>query len=815
MSGVRRDLRHGFRTLLKSPGFTLVAVLMLAVGIAANSAVFSWIEAVLLHPLPGVANDSELASFETTTPNGEFIPNSYPDYRDYRDHLTSISGLSVSTPNAFLIGQEDHADRVWGELVSGNFFATLGVKPELGRVFSPDEYGDKQGAFPVTVISANLWNRYFHRDPDILGHTIRVNRQQLTIVGIAPAGFRGSISGLSFEMWVPVTMAAQLNVMPDWMLGERKGRMLFGVARLKPGVTAERVAVEASALAHQLARDNPAANGGIGAAILPLPKGHFGAQDTLGPPLRILMCVCGVVLLIVCANVANLLLARASSRQREFGLRLSLGAGRLRLARQLFTENLILAALAAIAGTPLAALMSQLLGYLVPRSGPVGLEVQMNGEVLVFTILLCFAASMLSGMAPAIQSTRVDLNNTLNEGGRSASPGARSQRFRSLLVVSEVALALVAIIGAGLFGRSFQLARQISPGFDSRGVLVSQLRLSSSGYSVSDRIKFCARLRERLESQPGITSVTYADYIPLGLADGSWEDLKIAGYVPQLNENMKVYRTVVAPGYFNVLRIPLFEGRDFNERDDLTSQPVMIVNQRFAKRFLGDGNPIGRKVQGWGQWFTVVGLVKDTKYHTPNEDQRALIYVPFRQVYREGLGIAFYARTAGDPNDALAAMRRAVNELDPSVGLFDATPLSEYITASLFAQRVAASLLGVLGAIALALAAVGLYSVMAHAVTQRTQEIGIRIALGANPRDVLALVVRQGMRMALVGILAGVIAAAALTRLAASLLINVSATDPVIFCGAAFFLAAVALAATCVPAFHAVGIDPSVALRCQ
>ena len=811
-----QDLRHGFRTLLKSPGFTLVAVLMLAVGIAANSAVFSWIEAVLLHPLPGVSDaDGQLASFETTTPNGEFIPNSYPDYRDYRDHLTTVSSLAVSTPNAFVIGQEDHADRVWGELVSGNYFATLGVKPILGRVFSRDEYGDKQGAFPVAVISENLWNRYFHRDPDILGHTIRVNRQQLTIVGIAPANFRGSMSGLSFELWVPVTMAAQLNAMPEWMLGERKGRMFFGIARLKPGVTPERAASEATALARQLARGNPATNEGIGAAILPISKGHFGAQNTLGAPLRILMAVCGVVLLIVCANVANLLLARATSRQREFGLRLSLGAGRLRLARQLFTENLILAALAAIVGAPLAAAMSQMLGYLVPRSGPVVLEVQMSGEVLVFTVLLCLAATILSGMAPAIQSTRVDLNNTLKEGGRSASAGGRSQRLRSLLVVSEVALALVAIIGAGLFGRSFQLARQINPGFDPRGVLVSQLYLSTSGYSVPDRIKFCARLRERLESQPGISAVTYADYIPLGLADGSWEDLKIAGYVPQLNENMKIYRTVAAPGYFNVLRIPLLDGRDFRESDDAQAQPVMIVNQRFAKRFFGDGNPIGRKVQGWGQWFTVVGLVKDTKYHTPNEDQRALIFVPFRQVYREEMGIAFYVRTAGDPNIALAAMRRTVNELDPSVGVFDSTPLTEYISASLFAQKIAASLLGVLGAIALVLAAVGLYSVMAYAIVQRTQEIGIRMALGANPRDVLALVVRQGMRMALLGILAGVIAAAALTRVAASLLIHVSATDPGIFCGAALFLAAIALVAACVPAWRAVRIDPNVALRCQ
>ena len=815
MTSLLQDFRYGLRMLLKSRGFTLVAVLMLAVGIAANTAVFSWIEAVLLRPLPGVADSSELVSFETTAPNGEFIPNSYPDYRDYRDHLTLLAGLAMATPNAFSVGEQDHAERVWGELVSGNYFAVLGVKPILGRVFSPDEYGDKQGGYPIAVIGESLWNRRFHRDPGVLGSTIRVNRQQLTLVGVVPADFRGSMSGLSFELWVPVVMAPQLNAMPEWMLRERKARLLFGVARLRPGVGTERAGAEAKALSRELTKDNPDSNTGIAASILPLAKGHFGAQTALGAPLRILMAVCGVVLLIVCANVANLLLARATTRQKEFGLRLALGAGRLRIVRQLLTENLILAALAVVAGAPLAMVMSQSLGYLVPRDGPVSLDVPMNGAVLAFTVLLCVAASIVSGMAPAVQSTRVDLNSTLKEGGRSGSAGARSQRVRSLLVISEVALALVAIIGAGLFGRSFQLARQISPGFDPHGVLVAHLNLSTEGYQVPDRIKFCTRLRERLESQPGITAVSYADYIPLGAADGSWEDLKIEGYVPDRSENMKIYRTVAAPGYFDVLRIPLLDGRDFNERDDGKSPPVMIVNQKFAKRFFGARNPIGRKVQGWGQWFTVVGLVRDSKYHTPNEDQRPLIYVPFRQVYREDLGIAFYARTPGNPAIALAAMRREVHELDPNVSVFDATPLTEYITASLFAQKIAAALLGVLGAIALVLAAVGLYSVMACSISQRTQEIGIRMALGAKPRDVLAAIVRHAMGMVLIGILMGVIVAAALTRVAGGLLVNVSATDPALFCGAAVFLAAVAMLAAYIPAMRATRIDPNVALRCQ
>ncbi|MCW5981685.1 MAG: ABC transporter permease [Bryobacteraceae bacterium] len=816
MTSLLQDCRYSFRILLKSPGFTLVAVLTLAVGIAANTAVYSWIETALMRPLPGVAATDELVSFESTTPNGEFIPNCYPDYRDYRDHLKLVSGLAMAAPTAFSVGEEDRAERVWGELTSGNYFAVLGVKPLRGRVFSPDEYGDNLGGYPVAVIGENLWNRLFQRDPAVLGRTIRVNRQQLTIVGIAPASFRGSMSGLSLELWVPVVMAAELNAMPEWMLRDRQSRILFGVARLTPGVTVEQAQAEADAVARELAKANPNTNKGIGAALVPIARGHFGAQTTLRGPLTVLMAVCGLVLLIVCANVANLLLARAASRRKEFALRLALGAGRLRIARQLFVESLILAAMAAIAGAPLAMWMSQSLGYLLPPSGfPVALDVTMNGHVLAFTILLCVAASVASGLAPASHTVRADLSSALNEGGRGGSPGAQSQRLRSLLVVSEIALALVAIIGAGLFVRSFQQARRLDPGFDPRGVLVSRLYLSTAGYKVPERINFCARLRERLESQPGIDAVSYADYIPLGFADGSWEDLKIEGYAPGPSENMKIYRTVVSPGYFDVMRIPLLEGRDFTELDDREARRVMIVNQRFVQRFFNGGNPIGRKVYGWGQWFTVVGVVRDSKFYKPNEDQRPLFYVPFRQVYREDLGIAFYARAKGDPNAALAAMRREVRGLDPNVGLYDAVPLAEYISASLFAQKLAASLLGALSAIAVVLAAVGLYSVMAYSITQRTQEIGIRVALGANPRRVLGFVLRQALVIVALGTLTGIAAAAAVTRMASALLVNVSPTDPLIFAGAAAFLAVVALLAACVPALRAARIDPNVALRYQ
>jgi predicted permease len=416
-----------------------------------------------------------------------------------------------------------------------------------------------------------------------------------------------------------------------------------------------------------------------------------------------------------------------------------------------------------------------------------------------------------------LHSAGADLNEAIKEGGRSGSEGKGSQRLRGLLVVSEVALALVAIIGAGLFARSFQLARQIKPGFDASHILVSTLSLSTAGYSVPDRKQFCYRLRERLEAQPGIVGVTYADFIPLGLDTGPWEELDIEGYEKHSGENTQIYRNVVAPGYFQVLGIPLLAGRDFTEQDDLSKpvKRVMIVNQTFARRYFGGGYPIGRKVHGWGEWFTVVGVVKDSKYHTPQEGPQPYFYVPFKQVYRADLAVWVYVRAAGDPNQALGILRHEVQAMDPNVGVYDAMPFTEFIGASLIAQKIAAWLLGALGVVALVLAAVGLYSVMAYSITQRTHEIGIRVALGANSSDVLKMVVRQGMVLTAAGLLVGVVAAAAVTRVVAGLLVNVSATDPLIFGGAALFLAAVALAASYVPALRATHIDPNQALRWQ
>jgi putative ABC transport system permease protein len=809
-----QDLRYGFRISWKKPGTALVAVLTLAVGVAATTTVFSWIDGTLLRPLHGVADADQLTSFETLAPDGRAMTVSYVDYRDYRDHLKLISGLTLYRPTIFSLGQQDHPVRVFGELVSGNYFSLLGVRPVMGRTFSPDEFGDSEGGYPVAVVGYNLWRNVFHADPRAVGRTILVNRQPFTIVGVAPAEFHGGMSGLVAQIWIPATMSVKLSAMPDWMLKDRNSRMFFGIARLGRGVTLARARAEAAAMAGQLATAYPNPDRGLSASLYPMWQGHFGAQATMLAPLEFLMAVCCVVLLIVCANVANLQLARAMGRQQEFSIRLAVGAGRGRLIRQLLTESLVLAALGSLAGAMLAGWTAQSITYLVPPTNlPIVLHVDANGDVLLFTVLVGVLASLASGIAPALHAARVNLSSVMKESSRGIIGGTGSHRIRGLLVTCEVALALVAIVSAGLFARSFDIARKLDPGFDANGVVVSHLQLATAGYSVADRKLFCRRLQDQMQSRPGIAAMTYADSIPQGFDYGAWEPVRVQGYTPDPRENMNIYRNVVAPGYFHLMRIPLVEGRDFNERDDEKSELAMIVSQTFARRYFGGGEAIGRKVFGWGRWFTVVGVARDSKYHSPSEAPEPYIYVAFRQVYRADMAIALYVRAEGNPNQAIAAIRREVRAMDPDLDVFDPMPLRDFIQASLFPQKVGASLLAVLGLVALALASIGLYSVMSYAISQRTHEIGIRMALGARPADVRGMLVRQGMEMAATGLLAGLAVALAVTRIAAGVLVKVSPTDPLVFTVATLFLATVALAASYVPALRATRIDPNQALR--
>ena len=812
-----QDLRFSFKLFTSNPKFALVAVITLGLGIAVNATVFSWIDSVLLHPYPGVTDARGLALIETVTLSGEhLVATSYTDVRDYRENLKLVSELAIGRFTPLTLGLEGNADRAWAELVSANYFDVLRVKPILGRSFLPEEGAEKPGAFPVAVISYRMWQNRFHGDREVLGKEIRLNRHQLTIIGVAPRDFRGSTVGLVYDVWIPFTMASEMGT-GEWTFNYRGCRDLTStIVRLKPGVTMAQAGAEVSALAKRLAAAYPDTNRGVDAIVVPVWAGHLGAQGILLKPLQVLMAVCALLLIIVCANVSNLLLSRVVSRQKEFGLRLAFGARGGRIVRQLLTETFLLVASGSVLGVLLMVWMEKSLNRLLPATDfPFDLRGGLSTMTLGFTLFVVVVVTLAAGLVPALLSIRGNLSQTLNEGGRSGIGGTRSHRLRGVLVGIEVALAMVALISAGLFLRSFGNASRIEPGFNTRNVSVSQFYLSNAGYTAAEQRSFSRRLRERVEALPGVLGVTYADFVPLTSPGSSPQDqLVVEGYVPAPNEQMLLHRATVPPGYFDFMGIRMIEGRDFTERDEAGAPAVMVVNETFSRHFFGDATAIGRTVRISGNTVTIVAEVKDSKYDTPMQAPVPYFYVPFQQVFAPGLNISMLIKTRGDPMAVIPDLRREALALNQDA-FFHSVRLEDAVGYSLYPQRVAAILLTATATLCLLLAAIGLYSVMSYAISQRTQEIGVRIALGASRFRVVQMVTRESVLLTLPGLLAGIGAALVVLRFFRSMLVGVSPTDPFTFVGAAVFLIAVAMLASYLPARRALRIDPMIALRCQ
>jgi predicted permease len=816
MNTLLRDLRYAVRTLARNPGFAAVAVLTIGIGIGASTTIFGWMRSLLLNPLPGATQAERIVAIENTAPDGEPITTSYLDFRDFRDNLKLVNFVTAHRGIVFSVGDSPQTAQTWGEMVSGNFFDMLGAQPEAGRFFSGAERDDAQNAHAVVVISHGYWKAHYRSDRSAIGSVLRINRTPFTIIGVTPEGFHGTLSGFDFEMWMPLTMYGQLTHTGTWMLRDRNTRNFMMMARLAPGVTIKQARGEVQALANRMAVSDADSNEGVGATVLPVWQSHFATQSILLTPIAILMGASGVVLLIVCANLANLLLARASGRLKEFSIRLALGARPARLVRQILTETLLMALAGSVCGLMFANMLGGALYWLLPGVAlPAMLQPPLDAQVLGFTTTMAFVVAILAGLAPALHAARSNINEALKDSGRGGMSGAPSHRLRGLLVVSEVALAVIALVGAGLFLKSFETARAMDPGFKPEGVALAQFDFSTAGYDAKQTDGFCRRLRERLEQQPGVTAVSYDDSVPLGFTGGNWETLGVEGYVPGRNENMKIYRDLISPGFFDSMKIPLVEGRDFDLRDDAPSTKVMIVNQEFVRRFVANRSVIGRKVHGWGEWFTIIGVAKDSKYHRVTESAQPYFYIPIRQIFRPEYGLTFHVRTSGSVNEAIAALRRESAAIDPALTIFDAEPMTEYVAASLFGAKIAASLLSVLSGLGLLLAAIGLYSVMAYTVAQRTSEIGIRVTLGAQPADIMRVVIQQGLAFAGVGLLVGTLAAAALARLATAMLVGVSPAEPLVYAGAAAFTLLVTLASAAIPAWRALRVDPAVALRWQ
>jgi len=822
MDNTLQDLRYALRLFLKSPGLTASAVLALALGIGANSAIFSVVNGVLLRPLAGVAEPDQLVTIEGTQ-NGRPANSRYPDYVDYRDNNSSLAGLAAHCPTP-LSFNNGTPERLRGDLVSGNYFAVLGVKPALGRLITPED-DDQPGSHAVAVLGYGFWRRAFGSEPTVIGQGIKLNGYDFTIIGVAPRDFAGTETGGSYDVWIPIKM--QVQAMPrtmgrNWFNDRSAGWLgLFG--RLKPKVSVEQAQAELATIAQELEQTYPMTNSGRGVSVLSGLGLSSGDRASLGRLLTLLLAAVMLLLLIACSNVSNLLLLRATSRTREIAVKQALGATRGRLIRQLLTEGLMLSFVAGGLGLLLAPWSAELiLAFQEPAYGLSGVNITTDARVLIFTAAISIVTAVAFGLAPAIRASRVDLVTSLKDGAPSS--GHRKSRLQSNLVIAQIALSLVLLIGAGLAVRTMRAALSIDRGFDSEKMVLMSMDLTIRGYSPAKGQSFYEDLIKRVDALPGVVSSSLAKTVP----PNDWSDrlsVFLPGEEPPLDLlrarsdlGIRVDANRIAPNYFRTLGIPILVGREFTDGDRAGAIPVGIINEKLANRLWPGETAVGKllAVPFWDETrppIQIIGVAGDTKHRSLLADMPMLIYLPELQAY-DGRA-TLVARTNGDPKDLIPAIRDVVAELDKDLNLFAVKTMAEQIDSTLWQQRIAAGLIGVFGLLALGLSAIGIYGVISHSVAQRTREIGIRMALGADARGVRRMILRQGLILAMTGVLVGLAAAFALTRLMSSLLYGVSATDTITYVVSSIVLVGVALGACIVPARRATKVDPMIALRCE
>jgi predicted permease len=808
-----QDVQYGLRILRKNPGFTAIAVFTLALGIGGNATVFSWIRAVLLNPLPGVEHSRQWVAVETVMPSGEYHTSSYPDYRDFRDQnhvFASMIGFELVGVDMTIRNQAP-PERVWGLIVTENYFDTLGVQAAMGRTFHA-EPNQGLNSDPYIILGNGLWQRLFGSDRNIVGRTVHINGHPFTVIGVAPRNFYGTIAGVDAQYFVPMMM--QPVVLPGEDLEQRSPTFVHIMGRLRSDATIAQAQAEMGALAQHLKTEyrNPNTAQGVGVYVAPIWKAHYGVQDFLRSVLAFLMVVAVLVLLIACVNVANLLLARATVREKEMAVRAALGAGPRRLIRQLLAESLLLAFAGGMAGIFLALWGVNLLAvFLPPAHLPIALGVNVDASVLVFTLILSLVTGLVFGLAPAWQISRANLNDSLKTSARTTSAGGGGYRLRDVLVVSEIVLATGLLVAAGLLLRSLHKAEVMGPGFNTKDVTLAAFDLRGSGYSDDRAVEFYDHLLERLRANPAVESVSLERFVPLWFTGRGYSTARIENYTPKPNEDMGIDFNVVGPEYFKVVQIPLIAGRDFSEQDRDGAPKAVIVNQTMANRFWPAQDATGHRVHIWGDWRTVVGVVHDIKYHRMNEPPEPFIYIP--QLQADGTDANILVRSQLPTAAVISAVRSAAQSLDSKVQPLETDNLGGLLKVSMFANRTAASLASVLGILGTLLAALGIYGVLSYSVNQRTREIGIRVALGAQRPHVLRLVVGHGLRLSLLGVAIGAVAASVITQGMGSLLFGVSATDPLTFAIVVVVVTAVAVLAAYIPARRAMRVDPMVALR--
>src|SRR5258708_2080271 len=810
MEIIRQDLRLSIRHLWSRPGFTVTVVLTLALGIGANATIFTWIRAVLLASLPGIEQPDKLVEIWGATHNNSALSTSYLDYQEFRHRNNVLSGLIDHQILPLNLGRGEKPERVWAGIVSANYFDVLGVKAQIGRTFLPEE-DRTPNSHPVAVLGYGLWQRRFGADPSILGQKITLNEHDFTVIGVAPKDFGSPFAGLALDVWTPVMMKDYV-ARPHFSLTDRGSRWLMVMGRLKPGATVPQAQANIAAIAKHLEQEYPQTNEQMGVAVYSVLQSPFSLKQDMRPALAILMAAVAVVLLIACANVANLLLARATSRRKEIALRLALGAGRRRLVQQMLTESFVLASLGAALGLAIAFWTARsLAAFLPPYPSRPSFATRPDVVVFAFTLGLTVITTLLFGLAPTLHASKKDLVTAMKENTARVGRGPRKVSLRHALVIIQVDLSMVALISAGLFVRSLRQAYRADPGFDPHGVLLASFDPFLSGYDESRGREFYRRLVERVRTVPGIQSATLARRLPFTVDGIAFANVAIDGYAPAKDEDMRLNYETVGPQYFQTMRIPFVHGRDFDERDQEGARGVVIINETMARRYWPGGDALGRRLKLTKDWLEIIGIAKDVKYRSLREAPQPFLYLPLLQDYRSNMILV--ARTATEPEQMSRSVRAVIAALDPGIPIFDVKTLEEHVGVSLYLQRMAATLLSIFGLLALSLAAIGLYGVMAYSVSQRTRELGIRISVGAERRDIFKLILGQGLVITVVGLLAGLVAAFAVTRLTARLLYGISATDPVTFIVIALLLLCVTLLACYFPARRATKVDPMTALR--
>jgi len=823
METLWQDIRYAVRMLMKNPGFSAIAILSLALGIGANTTIFTVVNAILLHPLP-VKDISRLVEVDTvdtktlvTTANTTKLGMSYPNCQDYAKQNQVFSGLScIVGPLPLTWSGGAEPKQVLGQMVTANYFDVLGLAPARGRFFLPDE-DTKPSGNNVAVLTYSLWVNKFGSDPNIVGKALTLNATPYTVIGVGPRGFKGTfVFGNAEEVWIPVSMYPQVlaGFFKD-NFNDRRFLTAGAVARLKDGVSLSAAEASLKTIASQLEKAFPKDNASRSVALTPLADAAVGVNNRSQLVLAggLMMGIVGLVLLIACVNVANLLLAQAARREKEMSLRAALGAGRRRVIRQLLTESLVLAVLSGIVGIAIAyGGRAVLWSFRPPFILDGDLDIAFDSHVLFFTLSVSLLTAVLTGLAPALKVAQPNLIEVLKVGGRGGSVSWSRNRFRSLLVVTEIALALVALVGAGLFVRSMQNAQRVDPGFESRDLFVFAFDLGALHFDEDHAQQYFRAAIERAEASPGVAAATIASNFPLGgglgrtvFPEGQDEASGYRGTLTTLND--------ISPNFFRTLRIPLVSGREFSDSDRKDTAKVAIVNEAMAKQFWPNENALGKRFHFFGETDLreVVGIVRDTVVNAIGEEPQPLAYLPLTQDFSPA--VTMQVRTTGKPQPVIATVRAHVQSLDTNVALTNWNTIGELLDQGLWAPRMGAALLAVFGGVALILAVVGVYGVLSYSVNQQTREIGIRMAMGAQTKSVLGLVVKQGMRLAIVGLVLGLVVAFAAMRLLSSLLFGVSPHDPLIFGGVALILVTAAVLACYIPARRAANMDPLAALR--